>query len=297
MTVTSSPASPLAEAIATAGPTPAMRTWRAFYRNPVAMAALVVLAALVAIGVFAPLIARYPTGSGTHILAPPSAAHLFGTDNLGLDIFGEVVWGARNSLLVAAAAGALAVAIGVAVAVAGAFFRRVDTLTGMLVDLCLSLPVLPLMILVAALVGPSLETTVLVVAFFSWPEVSRVVRSQALAVIKLPYIDAARVTGNSNLRIIRKHVIPAVAPVIVVSVVLTASRAVLTAASLAFLGLGDPNSWSWGLVLYNAEQAGALQSAWWTALFPSLAILLLVMSATLISMAYNDARDPRSRKE
>lgn len=297
MTATASPADPLADTAFSAGPTPAMRTWRAFYRNPIAVVALAVMVAFIVIAVFAPLIAPYPNGSGTSILAGPSAAHLFGTDNLGLDIFGEVVWGTRDSLIVGAAASVLAVAIGVLIAVAGAYFPRVDTLTGMLVDICLSLPVLPLMILVAALAGPSLQTTVLVIAFFSWPEVSRVVRSQALAVIKLPYIDAARVTGNSNLRVIRKHVIPAIAPVIVVSVVLTASRAVLTAASLAFLGLGDPSTWSWGLILYNAEQAGALQSAWWTALFPSLAILLLVMSATLISIAYNDARDPQFRKE
>jgi peptide/nickel transport system permease protein len=297
MTATANPAGPLADAAFAAGPTPAMRTWRAFYRNPVAVAALAVMTAFIVIGIFAPLLCPYPTGSGTSILAGPSAGHLFGTDNLGLDIFGEVVWGTRDSLIVGAAASALAVAIGVVIAVAGAYFPRLDTLTGMLTDICLSLPVLPLMILVAALAGPSLQTTVLVIAFFSWPEVSRVVRAQAHAGIKLPYIDAARVTGNSNLRVIRKHVIPAIAPVIVVSVVLTASRAVLTAASLAFLGLGDPSAWSWGLILYNAEQAGALQSAWWTALFPSLAILLLVMSATLISIAYNDARDPQFRKE
>ncbi len=297
MTAIINPADPVAETVTAAGLSPGMRTWRAFYRNPVAVVALVVMAAFIAIGIFAPMICAYPTGSGTSILAAPSAAHLFGTDNLGLNIFNEVIWGTRDSLIVGAAASALAVVIGVAIAVIGAYFPRVDTFTGMLVDICLSLPVLPLMILVAALAGPSLQTTVLVIAFFSWPEVSRVVRSQALAVVRLPYIDAARVTGNSNLRIIRKHVIPAVAPVIVVSVVLTASRAVLTAASLAFLGLGDPSTWSWGLILYNAEQAGALQSAWWTALFPSLAILLLVMSATLISIAYNDARDPHSRKE
>jgi peptide/nickel transport system permease protein len=297
MTAIINPADPVAETVTGAGLSPGMRTWHAFYRNPVAILAMVVMAAFIVIGIFAPIICSYPTGSGTSILAAPSAVHLFGTDNLGLDIFDEVIWGTRDSLIVGAAASALAVVIGVAIAVIGAYFPRVDTFTGMLVDICLSLPVLPLMILVAALVGPSLQTTVLVIAFFSWPEVSRVVRSQALAVVRLPYIDAARVTGNSNLRIIRKHVIPAVAPVIVVSVVLTASRAVLTAASLAFLGLGDPSSWSWGLILYNAEQAGALQSAWWTALFPSLAILLLVMSATLISIAYNDARDPHSRKE
>jgi peptide/nickel transport system permease protein len=297
MTAIINPADPVAETVATGGMSPGMRTWRAFCRNPVAIVAMVIMAAFIVIGIFAPLLTADPTGSGTAILAAPSAKHVFGTDNLGLDIFDEVIWGTRDSLIVGAAASALAVAIGVVIAVIGAYFPRVDTATGMLVDVCLSLPVLPLMILVAALVGPSLQTTVLVIAFFSWPEVSRVVRSQALAVVRLPYIDAARVTGNSNARIIRKHVIPAVAPVIVVSVVLTASRAVLTAASLAFLGLGDPSSWSWGLILYNAEQAGALQSAWWTALFPSLAILLLVMAATLISMAYNDARDPHSRKE
>jgi peptide/nickel transport system permease protein len=231
------------------------------------------------------------------VLQAPSAPHWFGTDNLGRDVLAEVVYGTRISMLVAALASALAIVIGVVVAVLGAYFPRIDPVVGTVVDLSLSLPVLPLMILVAALVGPSLTTIVLVIAFFSWPEVSRVVRSQALTVVRLPYLDAAHTIGGSNLWIIRKHVIPAVAPVIAVSVVLTASRAVLSAAGLAFLGLGDPNRWSWGLILYRSEQAGAMQSAWWTTLFPSIAILLLVMSATLISIAYNDARDPRARKD
>jgi peptide/nickel transport system permease protein len=280
-----------------AGPSSAVQTWRAFRRNPLGMLAVFVMLVLVVVAIFAPLIKPFPRGAGTSVLVGPSAAHWFGTDNLGLDIFGEVVWGTRDSMIVAFAASALAVALGVAIAVIGAYFRRLDTAVGMLVDLCLSLPVLPLMILVAALVGPSLRTTVLVIAFFSWPEVSRVVRSQALTVVRLPYLDAAHIIGGSNWWIIRKHVVPAVAPVIIVSVVLTASRAVLSAAGLAFLGLGDPNRWSWGQILYRSEQAGAMQSAWWTTLFPSLAILLLVMSATLISIAYNDARDPRTRKD
>jgi peptide/nickel transport system permease protein len=288
---------PLAETVPEAGPTSATRTWRTFRRNPLAIVAMALMAMFITIAIFAPLIAAYPTGSSPAILTAPSAKHWFGTDNLGLDIFAEVIWGTRNSLIVGAAASVLSVFIGVMVAVTGAYFRRIDSIIGMFVDVCLSLPVLPLMILVAALAGPSLETTVFVIAFFSWPAVSRVVRSQALAVIELPYIDAARVIGDSNWRVIRKHLIPAVSPVIAVSVVLTASNAVLVAAGLSFLGLGDPSEWSWGQILYNSEQAGALQSAWWTALFPSLAILLLVMSATLISIAYNDARDPHSRKE
>lgn len=291
-------ASALPEAASTAGQPAARRaTWTAFRRNPLGMTALVLLGLLLLVALAAPLLAPYPAGTGDAILAPPSGAHWFGTDNLGRDVYAEVVYGTRISLLVAASATALAIVIGVTVAVLGAYFRRIDGALGVLVDLFLSLPVLPLMILVAALAGPSLRTIVLVLAFFSWPEVGRVVRSQALAVVRLPYFDAARLVTTSPLWIIRKHLLPAVAPVIAVSVVLTASRAVLSAAGLAFLGLGDPNNWSWGRILFEAQQSGAMSSAWWTTLFPSLAILALVVAATLLSIAYNDARNPRARKD
>ncbi|MEV0717445.1 ABC transporter permease [Asanoa sp. NPDC050611] len=277
--------------------TAARATWTAFRRNPLGMVSVGILVLLVIVAICAPLIAEYPTGYGDAVLQGPSGAHWFGTDNLGRDIFAEVVWGARLSIVIAALSSALAIAIGVVVAVLGAYFPKADAVIGTIVDLCLSLPVLPLMILVAALAGPSLVTLVLVIAFFSWPEVTRVVRSQALSVVRLPYMDAAKLTGGSSFWIIRKHLLPAVAPVIVVSVVLTASRAVLSAAGLAFLGLGDPTSWSWGRILYEAQQSGAMQSAWWTTLFPSLAMLFLVVSATLISIAYNDARNPRARED
>lgn len=285
------------ETVAGDQPTAAQATWAAFRRNPLGLLSLAILVLLVLVGACAPLITSSPNGYGGAVLQPPSAAHWFGTDSLGRDIAAEVVWGTRISVLVAALASALAIAIGVLVAVLGAYFAKVDVVVGTVVDLCLSLPVLPLMILVAALAGPSLATVVLVIAFFSWPEVARVVRSQALSVVRLPYLDAARLTGGSSVWIIRKHLLPAVAPVVVVSVVLTSSRAVLSAAGLAFLGLGDPNSWSWGRILYEAQQSGSMSSAWWTTLFPSLAMLLLVVSATLISIAYNDARNPRTRED
>jgi peptide/nickel transport system permease protein len=278
-------------------PTAAAQTWYAFRRNPLGIIPLGMLLALALVAVFASLIVDYPSGYGSAVLQAPSSTHWFGTDNLGRDIFAEVVWGTRVSMLVAVCSSALAIALGVALGVLGAYFRRLDNLIGTAVDLCLSLPVLPLTILVAALAGPSLRTIILIIAFFSWPEVARVVRSQALAVVNLPYVDAARVIGGRHSWILRKHMLPAIAPVIVVSIVLTASRAVLSEAGLAFLGLGDPNSWSWGRVLYEAQQSGAMSSAWWTTLFPSLAILLLVVSATLIAIAYNDARNPRSREQ
>jgi peptide/nickel transport system permease protein len=277
-------------------PRAARATWRSFRREPLGMGALIVLGLLVLMAVAAPLLADYPSGYGEAVLAPPSAQHWFGTDSLGLDVYAQVVWGARQSLLVAAAASLIAILIGTLLAVVAAYFPRLDTVIGVIVDLMLSLPILPLMILVAALVGPSTMTIIGVIAAFSWPEVTRIVRSQALAVVRLPYMDAARLMTTSPVWIIRRHLVPAVTPLILVSVVLTASRAVLTAASLAFLGLGDPNAWSWGRILYEAQQAGAMSTAWWLALFPSLAIFLLVLAATLLSTAYNDARNPRSRR-
>ncbi|GII91734.1 ABC transporter permease [Sinosporangium siamense] len=293
MTETTAPAISTSGLSAEPDPTPARRTWAAFRRNPLGIASAVTLVLLILVAICAPLIAPFPEGYGTDTSQPPSAAHWFGTDAIGQDVFAQVVWGTRVSMMVGVSASALAIVIGLLVGVAAAYFRRLDTPLGILVDLSLSLPVLPLMILVAALAGPSVRTLVVVIALFSWPEVARVVRSQALAIVPLPYISAARVVGGSALWIIRKHLLPGVIPVVGVSVVLTTSRAVLSEAGLAFLGLGDPNSWSWGTILHKAQQSGALASAWWTTLFPSLAILVLVVAATLLSVAYNDARNHR----
>ncbi len=285
-----------AEPVATESGRASAATWRAFRKEPLGIIAAVVMLVLLFVAVAAPLLAPYPASYGTDVLKPPSAQNWFGTDPLGRDVFGEVIWGTQQSLLVAVAASVIAIAVGTLVAVIGAYFRRLDGAISVFVDLMLSLPVLPLMILIAALVGPSTTTIILVVAAFSWPEVTRLVRSQALTVVNLPYIDAARLMTTSPFWIITRHVIPAVTPVIVVSVVVTASRAVLSAAGLAFLGLGDPTTWSWGRILYEAQQSGAMSSAWWLTLFPSIAIFALVLSATLLSIAYNDARNPKSRR-
>jgi peptide/nickel transport system permease protein len=285
------------EPVAIDEPTARQQTWEAFRRNPLGVVSATLLIALLVLTAVVPLLGVDPEATSQAAMEPPSSAHWFGTDSLGRDILSQVLYGTRVSVVVAVCSSALAVLLGVIVAVIGALFPRVDALVGLVVDLTLALPVLPLMILVAALVGPSLPTVVLVIAFFSWPEVARVVRSQALSVVRLPFMDAARLVGGSHVWLSRRHLIPAVAPVVAVSVVLTASRAVLTEAGLAFLGLSDPDNWSWGRILYEAQQTGAMQSAWWTTLFPSLAILLLVVSASLFAMAYNDARNPRMRQE
>lgn len=283
----------LGEPVAVGNERASAHTWRAFRRDPLGMVSLALLLLLIVIAVAAPLLAPYPASYGTDVLQPPGRGSWFGTDALGRDVYAEVIWGTQQSVLVAIAASVIAIVFGTVVAVIGAYFRRLDGIISIVVDMTLSLPVLPLMILIAALVGPSTTTIILVVAAFSWPEVTRLVRSQALTVVGLPYVDASRLMTTSPWWIITRHLLPAVTPVIVVSVVVTASRAVLSAAGLAFLGLGDPTSWSWGRILYEAQQAGAMVSAWWLTLFPSIAILILVLSATLLSIAYNDARNPR----
>lgn len=287
---------PSAGLLAPADLSPARRTWRAFRRNPLGMGSAAIILLMVLVAILAPLLAEFPGGYGREILTAPSGAHPFGTDDLGRDVLAQVIWGTRISMIIGFASSALAIVIGVALGVLAAYARRLDGPVSMLVDVSLALPVLPLMILVAALVGPSVTTLVVVIALFSWPEVTRIVRSQALSVTRLPYVDAARTIGGSHLWIMTKHILPAVAPIIVVSVVLTASRAVLSEAGLSFLGLGDPESWSWGKILFNAQRSGALTVAWWCTLFPSLAILMLVVSATLLSIAYNDARNPKTRE-
>ena len=281
------------EPVASGNERASAHTWRAFRRDPLGMISLGLLILLVIVALAAPLIAPYPASYGPDVLRPPSGDHWFGTDALGRDVFSEVIWGTQQSVLVAVAASVIAIVFGTIIAVIGAYFRKLDSVISVIVDMTLSLPVLPLMILIAALVGPSTSTIIFVVAAFSWPEVTRLVRSQALTVVGLPYVDASRLMTTSPLWIITRHVLPAVTPVVVVSVVVTASRAVLSAAGLAFLGLGDPTTWSWGRILYEAQQAGAMVSAWWLTLFPSIAILILVLSATLLSIAYNDARNPR----
>ncbi|PKQ33510.1 MAG: hypothetical protein CVT61_15900 [Actinobacteria bacterium HGW-Actinobacteria-11] len=185
------------EPTATGSERASAHTWRAFRRDPLGMISLGLLILLVVVALAAPLIAPYPASYGPDVLRPPSGDHWFGTDALGRDVFSEVIWGTQQSVLVAVAASLIAIVFGTIIAVLGAYFRKLDSVISVIVDMTLSLPVLPLMILIAALVGPSTSTIIFVVAAFSWPEVTRLVRSQALTVVGLPYVDASRLMTTS----------------------------------------------------------------------------------------------------
>jgi peptide/nickel transport system permease protein len=279
-----------------AEPSPARRHWQKFRKNPLALFGMAVLAGFMLIALLAPLIAQFPRGYSADLMLPPSGKYPFGSDDLGLSVFAEVIWGARVTMLVGAIASAVSLAIGVPLGLAAAFYRgRIDAVVSSLVDIFLSLPVLPLMILVAAVLGPSIYHVALVIGAFSWPQVARVVRSQGLATAAMPFTEAARALGGTDWHVLWRHLLPDAIPVIVVNLVLTLARAVLSEAGLSFLGLGDPEQWSWGKILQNAQRSGAFVTAWWQTLFPSVAILLLVIAATFVGTSLNEVMNPRLR--
>ncbi|WP_053203502.1 ABC transporter permease [Jiangella muralis] len=266
-----------------------------FFSAPSGWLSVGTLGLFALVAIFGPLFVDSPSGLGTDILQSPSASHWFGTDDLGQDVFAQVVWGTRISLLVGAVASLIAICIGTLLGLAAAYVKRLDPVVTTATDVMLSLPMLPLMILVTALAGPSVVTLITVIGLLSWPEVTRMIRANGLVVAAMPYIDGARVLGAGASRIISREILPAVMPLVVVNVLLTAARAVIAEAGLSFLGMGDPSAWSWGRILLNAQRSGTIATAWWQTLFPSLAILLLVLAATIAGIRYNDSRDPRTR--
>jgi peptide/nickel transport system permease protein len=267
--------------------------WREYLRQPAALISIVVLVLLVLVAIFAPLIGPEPSGATADVLAPPSSQHWFGTDDLGQDVLAQVIWGARTSLIIGVAASLIALVLGTAIGLASAYVRVIDAVSTVVTDVMLALPTLPLMIMLAAILSPNVWTLTIIIGVFAWPEVARLIRSQGLVVAAMPYIDGARVLGASRWRIITREILPAVVSLMVVSVLLTASRAVISEAGLSFLGLGDPDAWSWGRILLNAQRSGVVAVAWWQTLFPSLAILALVLAATVAGLRFNDIRDPR----
>lgn len=274
----------------TTGSIPQYRSLRRFSSDPVNLVAVVIVLLLFLTAIIGPLLFEYPRGYGTTPLAPPSAEQWFGTDSLGLGIFEQVVWGASTSLIIAAAAGLIAAAVGAVLALASAMVRWLDGPISLITDVMLSLPLLPLMIVAAAFAGPNALNLILIIGLFSWPELTRILRAQTLVASQSLYVESARVSGASRLRIMFREILPVVSPLLLIHGLLAGSRAVIAEAGLSFLGLGDPDVWSWGRILQNAQRDGVLVDAWWQSLFPSLAIFLFVLSVTLIGVRLNDAR-------
>lgn len=267
-------------------------------RSPLVVVGAGLVGALVMVAVAAPLLAPYdPRALGADSLLRPSAAHLLGTNNIGQDIFSELVWGARTSLVVAVGSGALALALGTVVGVGGALVGGwADTVAMRVVDVVLALPRLPLLVLVGALAGASRTSVTVVIGVLTWPVVARLVRAQALSLRQRGYVAAARGFGLGPGHVARRHLLPALGPILVASFVAIAANAVLLEASLAFLGLSDPTGVSWGLMLNRALAHPGLYftSLWtWWVLPAGGAITVAVLGFALLGVGLESVFNPR----
>ena len=281
----------------TAGPY--LLAWRRFRRDRVATAALTLCALVVGFALSAGLIAE-ATGHSYHAVdlrnrlqAPLSPDHLLGTDAHGRDVLVRLAYGGRVSLLVAGLAAATTLALGAATgAIAGYLGGAVDAVAMRLVDVLLSLPYLSLLILVGALYSPGPVGLALVIAALGWMPAARLVRGEVLALRKRGYVDAARVAGATDGRIIIRHILPNVAPTLVVWTSLAIPWLILTEAALSFLGLGVriPIP-SWGNMLQDAT--AFYTRSWWNVFLPGFAIYITVLAVTLVGDGLRNALDPR----
>ena len=270
-------------------------------RSPLVLVGGGLLVTLVAAAVLAPAIAPYdPRALAGDALQPPSRRHLLGTNNIGQDIASQIVWGARTSLTVAVGAATLAIVVGVVVGVTAGLLGGVTDVVAMrVVDVFLAIPRLPLLVLVGALVGANRPTLIVLIAAIAWPVVARLLRSQTLTLRRRGFVDAARGFGGGVGYVVRRHLLPAVAPIAASSFILIAGNAILLEAELAFLGLSDPTGVSWGLILNRALLQPGLYfvDAWmWWVLPAGFAITLAVMGFTFLGVGLEPVLNPRWKR-
>lgn len=271
---------------------------RAAHRPVLLVAGLVLLGLVVAVAVFAPLLATHdPRAISGRALEPPSSRHWLGTDVPGRDIFAQLVYGARASLVVAVVSATLALTLAVLVgalpALLGGF---ADAASNRLVVFVLALPGLPLLVLVGALAGNRRAAVILVIGLLGAAPNARILRGQALSLRERGFVASARGFGGGPLYVLRRHIVPGLGPLIVVGFVNWAGLAVGLEAGLAFLGLGNPSGVSWGLMLNRAlsQQAIYFSRMWtWWVLPAGFAIALTVLGFTFVGVALEPALNPR----
>jgi len=271
---------------------------RTLRRERVATGAALFLAACTLAAILAPLIAPYPLHKQVGpVFGHPSWQHLVGLDDGGIDMVTLLIWGLRTSLVVGFAATLVSMVIGGTVGVvAGYFGGGIDNLLMRITDYFLVIPDVPLMIVVAAIWGPSLFHIIIVIGILLWTSTARVVRAQVKSVRERVYVKRARALGAGHTRIVVRHVLPQVAPLLVASTVLTIAVAIFDETALSFLGLGDPSTISLGRIIENAfERAAISTGAWWAIVPPGVLVAALILACSLVGGALEDALNPRLR--
>jgi len=271
-----------------------IRIYDAIQTNLKAKIGLIILAIFLLVAIFASLLAPYdPNEMSLDMMSAPSFQHLLGTDDLGRDLFSRIIWGTQVSLFVGFITVAISMIVGVFLGVwAGYYGGWIDMIIMRYIDLQWAFPNFIIAVYLVAVFGTGLLNIIIAISLAFLDDFARVARSMVLTIKEQPYIDAARVQGTSDFRIMFKHILPnAVGPIIVQASV-SISYAILGEASLSFLGLGvNANTPTWGLIL--ADGRSFISQAWWLGVFPGLAIMLIVLSINFIGDAVRDAFDVR----
>ncbi len=271
--------------------------WKRFFRNKMAVAGGMVVLFLFMVSVLAPWLAPYEPNAIdlTNILAPPSPAHWFGTDQLGRDVLSRMIWGAGISLKVGFVATGIAVLIGTILgALAGYYGRWVDIILMRFVDIMLCFPTFFLILAVIAILEPSIWNIMIIIGATGWMGITRLVRADFISLKERDFVLAARAIGASDLRIIFIHILPNAMASVLVAATLGVAGAILTESALSFLGIGvQPPTPSWGNILTAGKDN--IDIAWWLSLYPGLAILITVLGYNLLGEGIRDSFDPRLR--
>lgn len=238
------------------------------------------------------------TGAVENILQSPTSGFWFGTDDLARDIWSQTIFGSRISLTVGFVAALITVVSGTLVGlVAGFYGKIVEEVLMRIVDFFMMLPELPLMIVLAAVLGPSMWNIILVVSLVSWPTTARVVRSQVLSLKERPFVEASRCIGAGSLRLMFGEILPNVVPLMFAQAVIMITEAIYAEAVLSFLGLGDPTSISWGMMLHFAFESGVMARAFWWVMPPIFSIVALIVSFSLLGTAISDVLEPGYKEQ
>jgi peptide/nickel transport system permease protein len=278
------------------------RTWREFAGQRAALIGLILLGATVVVALLLPLISDESgldvTKATGEPLSPPSGEFWLGTDNFGRSVLLMTIWGSRISLLVGFSAALLSVIIGTLIGIAAAHFGGWVSATLLrFTDFFLVLPSLILAIALSAVLPKGVGTIIVAIGLTAWPSTARLVRAQTLTIESRPYIERSHALGGGHLHVIGKHVLPGVMPLVLANTTLVVGNSVIADATLSFLGVGDPNSVTWGLVLESALNNGAIsRGAWWNVLPPGIAIVLVVLFFTLVGRGLETVLNPRLKK-
>ncbi|WP_205599200.1 ABC transporter permease [Oceanobacillus halotolerans] len=277
------------------------RVFRLLLKDKLGLIGFALMAFFIVVAIFAPFIithdpqAQHYSDNGDLLnMAKPSSEHYFGTTNMGRDIFSQVVAGTRVALVVGLTCAVMVTIIGTVIAlVAGYFGKWVDDLLMRITDIVYGIPFLPFAMIMVAVLGPSIWNIIIAIVLISWRTTTRVIRSEVLSIKQRTFIQAAKLNGAGSFRIIFRHIAPNIIPLSLVFGSLAMGWAIITEASISFLGYGDPLLVSWGKILFDAYIAHAITEAWWWVIPPGLSITLLVMSGFFVSRSLEEILNPR----